>query len=145
MNKKGFTLIELLAVVAIIALLAIVAIPNVRNYLLTARRNSYLNDMNSLLGIAEKIYVVNLGKPITYSNATNSTNVLDMQGGYLIKYIITFDHTGRAVSFRATDGIYQCEVNNPAGITKITESCVKDVDKLNDNEIMDIDYIFDNM
>lgn len=56
-NKKGFTLVELLAVVAILAILVIIALPNVLKLYRKARKDSFLNEVKSMLTGAETAYV----------------------------------------------------------------------------------------
>lgn len=46
-NKKGFTLIELLAVIVILGILLAIAIPSVAKYINTARKSTYIENVQS--------------------------------------------------------------------------------------------------
>ncbi len=53
-NKKGFTLIELLAVIVILAILLAIAIPNVAKYINSARKSTFIENVQSYASAALK-------------------------------------------------------------------------------------------
>ena len=67
-NKKGFTLVELLAVIAILAVLVIIALPNVMKLFRGARKDTFLNEVKSMLTGAESAY---LSEVITHNRKIN--------------------------------------------------------------------------
>ena len=78
MNKKGFTLVELLAVIAILAILVIVALPNVLSMYRDARKNTFSNEISSVLRSARQQYLVDGGVAREYTNADGYTNNLKL-------------------------------------------------------------------
>ena len=51
-NQKGFTLIELLAVIVILAVLLAIAIPSVAKYINTAKKSTYIENVQSYASAA---------------------------------------------------------------------------------------------
>ena len=124
MNKKGFTLVELLAVIAILAILVIVALPNVLSMYRDARKNTFTNEVSSVLRSARQQYLVDGGVACEYTNADGYTNNL--------KYFVKLDGNGNVIELQATNGTYQ--YNKKGTIEIINSSDVVDVNDLDDNE-----------
>ncbi len=119
MKKKGFTLVELLAVIAILAILVIIALPNVLELYKNARKNAFLDEVQSVYTSAINKYMLSQygassSGAGTYtniddnpSNQSTLNNNLDIQGGtgtYL--YCITLDANGQATKFTASNGTF---------------------------------------
>ncbi len=133
MKRKGFTLVELLAVIAILAILVIIALPNVLKMYNDARKNSFLNEVNNLIGTTRQQYLFDSGASKTYSNAEGSTKTLNITGGKDLKYIIKTNSNGVVTKVQVTNGTY---CYNKSG--EIDHAEVKDV-KDSDNCTLSID------
>lgn len=115
MNKKGFTLVELLAVIAILAILVIIALPNILEMYRTARKNIFLNEVQSIYDSSRKKYMLNQFKGSSeeeiYTN-TDSSKKLDLQGGTGgdgFKYCVIVDANGNITNIKVTNGTYKYE------------------------------------
>jgi prepilin-type N-terminal cleavage/methylation domain-containing protein len=128
MKKRGFTLVELLAVIAILAILVILALPNVIDLFKSARKNSFLSEVNSLYTSARNEYMLNAfsgnGSSKTYTNVSEN-NKLKIQGGTGdFKYCVTVDGSGNITKVEATNGTFKYESNviaNNATIDNVSE------------------------
>ena len=72
-NNKGFTLIELLAVIVILAILLAIAIPSVAKYINTARKSTYVENVQSYARAAKnEVLAVNSNYqlPVNTNDAT---------------------------------------------------------------------------
>ena len=58
-NKKGFTLIELLAVIVILGVLLAIAIPAVAKYINSAKKSTYVDNVQSYVKAARQEVLVN--------------------------------------------------------------------------------------
>jgi len=69
MNKKGFTLIELLAVIVILAVLLAIAIPSVAKYINTAKKSTYIENVQSYASAARnELFLTNSDYQLPVSN-----------------------------------------------------------------------------
>ncbi len=125
MNKKGFTLVELLAVIAILAILVIVALPNVLKMYNKAKKNSFTNEVNTLIGTTRQQYLLNGGIAQVYSNAPGSPKQLNLTGNSRLKYYVEMDSQGKITKLQVTNGDYQYNMSETSGI---------DVAQINDVE-----------
>ena len=57
MKKKGFTLVELLAVIAILAILVIIALPNVLGMFNSAKRNTFVTEVETIFKQAQTNFI----------------------------------------------------------------------------------------
>ena len=57
MKKKGFTLVELLAVIAILAILVIIALPNVLGMFNSAKKNTFVTEVQSIYKEAQTDFI----------------------------------------------------------------------------------------
>ncbi len=124
MKKKGFTLVELLAVIAILAILVIIALPNVLGMFNSAKKNTFVTEIQSIYSTAETQFVsdsmgdmtkytggikyarVN-GKTIAQNGTKDNYKKLDLSGTQTINYYIHFNLAGKVTEFYASDGQYQ--------------------------------------
>ena len=97
-NKKGFTLIELLAVIVILGVLLAIAIPAVAKYINSAKKSTYVDNVQSYVKAARQEVLVNnstYALPVTQYDATiiafdKLSNALD-NGGKTSSYGGEFD------------------------------------------------------
>ena len=73
LNKKGFTLIELLAVIVILAILLAIAIPSVAKYINTARKSTYIENVQSYARAAKNEVLAVNSKYILPVNKNDAT------------------------------------------------------------------------
>ena len=76
MSKKGFTLIELLAVIVILGVLLAIAIPSVAKYINTAKKSTYIENVQSYANAARnELFLTNSDYqlPVSYGEATAIT------------------------------------------------------------------------
>ena len=57
MKKRGFTLVELLAVIAILAILVIIALPNVLGMFNSAKKNTFVTEIESIYKQAQTDFI----------------------------------------------------------------------------------------
>ncbi len=134
MKKKGFTLVELLAVIAILAILVIIALPNVLGMFNSAKKNTFVTELQSIYDTASKQFISdsmgkrNSGHGIAYARIGGSTftsdkgeatgfrrpsktvadySKIDLQGTTTIDFYIEFNLAGDVVTYYATDNQYQ--------------------------------------
>ncbi len=122
MKKKGFTLVELLAVIAILAILVIIALPNVLGMFNTAKKNTFVTEVQSIYSTAETQFVsdsmgdmtkyaaaggIQYARAKGYSATGSGFKTLDLSGTTTIDYYIKFNLAGKVTEFYATDGQYQ--------------------------------------
>ena len=111
MKKKGFTLVELLAVIAILAILVIMALPAVLRMFNSARKDSFTNEVNTVIRTARQQYLLSGGQAQSWSNAEGSTNKLNLTGNSELNYCITINGEGQITELKATNGSYKYESN----------------------------------
>ena len=116
MKKKGFTLVELLAVIAILAILVIMALPAVLKMYNKARRDTFNNELNTIIRTARQQYLLSGGQAGTYSK---DSNPLSLTGNSELNYCITINGQGQITGLQATNGSYKYESN---GIVSETSS-----------------------
>ena len=115
-NKKGFTLVELLAVIAILAILVIMALPAVLRMFNTARKDTFNNELNTIIRTTKQQYLLSGGQAAIYSKESNP---LSLTGNSELNYCITINGEGKIIDFKATNGSYKYESN---GIVSETSS-----------------------
>ena len=120
-NKKGFTLVELLAVIAILAILVVIALPNVMGMFNSAKKNSFITEVQTLMSQSETDYVTNTfganSKSTLFTNdtsvnttlftgaaATHQQKTLSIQDGESKKYAIKVDKAGKIQTVKVIDG-----------------------------------------
>ena len=96
-SKKGFTLVELLAVIAILAILVIIALPNVINMYTTAKKNTFVTEVQNLAKSASSKYIQESMSGNSIRKISNSTNSLDTNGKQL-EYTFELDAKGNVVN-----------------------------------------------
>ena len=72
-NRKGFTLIELLAVIVILGVLLAIAIPSVAKYINSAKKSTYVDNVQSYVKAARQEVLINnspYGLPVNKNEAT---------------------------------------------------------------------------
>ena len=131
MKKKVFTLVELLAVIAILAILVIIALPNVLELYKNARKNAFLDEVQSVYTAAVNKYMLSqygtgTTWPQTFTN-TSGTNTLDIQGGTgTFKYCATVDVSGKVTSLKASNGTFSYTGTNIDQASKIQTSGISE-------------------
>ncbi len=136
MKRKGFTLVELLAVIAILAILVIMALPAVLRMFNSARKDSFTNEVNTVIRTARQQYLLSGGSDTTWSNAEGSTSTLDLTGNSRLKYYVQMNNEGKITKLQVTNGDFQYNVTNNAGIDVVESNSVQVVSELDDNEIL---------
>ena len=134
-NKKGFTLVELLAVIAILAILVIMALPAVLRMFNNARRDSFTNEVNTVIRTARQQYLLSGGTDTTWSNAAGSTKSLDLTGNSRLIYYVKMNNEGKITKLQVSNGDYQYNVTNNAGIDIAESSSVEEVTEENALEL----------
>ncbi len=138
MKKRGFTLVELLAVIAILAILVIIALPNVLKMYNDARKNSFLNEVNSIIKVTRQQYLLGGSNENVWTNADGANDVpkLSLNGGHDIKYYVKSDSNGNIVKLQVTNGTYQYSKNGIIDNAKIED--VKTVSELEEDDVLDL-------
>ena len=139
MKKKGFTLVELLAVIAILAILVIMALPAVLRMFNNARKDSFTNEVNTVIRTARQQYLLSGGQDTTWSNASGSTNTLDLTGNSHLQYYVKMNNEGKITKLQVSNGDFQYNVTNNAGIDVVDTKEIKSTSELQDYEILVID------
>ena len=133
-NKKGFTLVELLAVIAILAILVIMALPAVLRMFNTARKDSFTNEVNTVIRTARQKYLVSGGTETTWSNANGSSNTLPLTGNSHLQYYVKMNNEGKITKLQVSNGDFQY---SDTGIIDVVESKdVETVSELEENDIL---------
>ena len=133
MKKKGYTLVELLAVIAILAILVIIALPNVLGMFNSAKKNTFVTELQTIYSTAETQFVSDsMGDMTKYTEGIrygryNGTSMsvdnkgfkyLDLSGTTSINFYIHFNLAGKVTEFYATDGQFQYIYANGDGLAK---------------------------
>ena len=133
-NKKGFTLVELLAVIAILAILVIMALPAVLRMFNSARKDSFTNEVNTVLRTARQQYLLSGGSDTKWSNAEGSTKTLYLTGNNSLKYYVEMNGNGQIIKLQVTNGDFQY---NKSGVIDIANAeDVKEISALDPNEVL---------
>ena len=145
MKKKGFTLVELLAVIAILAILVIMALPAVLRMFTQARKDSFTNEVNTVIRTARQQYLLSGGTDTEWSNAEGSTKSLDLTGNSQLRYYVKMNNEGKITKLQVTNGDFQYNVTNNAGIDMAESVDVQEVTEENAidiivNEQINIEY-----
>lgn len=140
MKKKGFTLVELLAVIAILAILVIVAVPNVMKSLKQAKANSFITEVQTILGVAETQWLSDqIGNGMTTSTTTYvKNNGFGLKSGTTFPsgkelqldgnpktYVINMGDDGKATSLFIKDGTFCYYLTPIGGKTRIDKTDIK--------------------
>lgn len=136
MKKRGFTLVELLAVIAILAILVIMAIPAVLRMFNQARKDSFTNEINTVIRTSRQKYLLSGGTETTWSNAEGSTSTLDLTGNSHLKYYVEMNSEGKITKLQVTNGDFQYSEANNAGIDMVESGDVQTISDLEENEIL---------
>ena len=131
-NKKGFTLVELLAVIAILAILVIMALPAVLRMFNSARKDSFTNEVNTILRTARQQYLLSGGTQTAWSNASGSTSTLDLTGNSHLQYYVKMNNEGKITKLQVSNGDFQYNVTNNNGIDVASSSDVQEVTEENE-------------
>ena len=118
-NKKGFTLIELLAVIVILGVLLAIAIPAVAKYINSAKKSTYVDNVQSYVKAARQEALINnspYALPINQNEATviafkKLEGALD-NGGKTSSYGGTFDANSDKYQGAEIDSIGTSTMNN---------------------------------
>ena len=137
-EKKGFTLVELLAVIAILAILVIMALPAVLRMFNSARRDSFTNEVNTVIRTARQQYLLSGGTDTTWSNAEGSTSTLDLTGNSQLRYYVKMNNEGKITKLQVTNGDYQYNVTNNSGIDIAESSDVQAISELGEGDVITI-------
>ena len=123
-NKKGFTLVELLAVISILAILVIIALPNVMKAYRNARKDSFLNEVKSMLTGAETAFLSETINNNKINVVASNQEFVDLANANLkpgespkiagkmdynnekIDYYIELDNKGKPVKYIFTNGSF---------------------------------------
>ncbi len=124
MKKKGFTLVELLAVIAILAILVIMALPAVLRMFNNARRDSFTNEVNTIIRTARQQYLLSGGTETAWSNANGSTNTLSLTGNSRLQYNVEMNNEGKIIKLQVTNGDFQYNKTDSNGIDVASSSDV---------------------
>ena len=149
MKKKGFTLVELLAVIAILAILVIMALPAVLRMFNQARKDSFTNEVNTIIRTARQQYLLSGGTDTTWSNAEGSTKSLDLTGNSGLRYYVKMNNEGKITKLQVSNGDFQYNVTNNAGIDVASSNDVEAVTSENElvinstgNENLMTEYVY---
>ena len=114
MKKRGFTLVELLAVIAILAVILIVAVPKVNNYIMSSRKETFINNA---LNIARQLEYDNMDF-ITFDKAyikdfeLEKLNRNDIDINNSLVYVENNEIYIDLVGIGSYEGFYVCHVNS---------------------------------
>ena len=142
MKKKGFTLVELLAVIAILAILVIMALPAVLRMFNSARRDSFTNEVNTVIRTSRQQYLLSGGTDTTWSNAEGSTKTLDLTGNSNLKYYVKMNNEGKITKLQVSNGDFQYNVTNNNGIDVASSNDVQEVTDENAIEVGKVTYVY---
>ncbi len=135
MKKKGFTLVELLAVIAILAILVIMALPAVLRMFNSARKDSFTNEVNTVIRTARQQYLLSGGTDTRWSNIEGSTKSLDLTGNSNLIYYVQMNSGGKITKLQVTNGDYQYNITNNNGIDVASSIDVEEVTDSNAIEV----------
>ncbi len=124
-SKKGFTLVELLAVIAILAILVIIALPNVLNMYTTAKKNTFVTEVQNLAKSVGSKYIQESMAGNSIRKISNSTNSLDTNGKHL-EYTFELDSKGNITNTIVSDGTYCVSTTKKytdLSISDVKENC----------------------
>ena len=140
-NKKGFTLIELLAVIAILSILLIIAIPGVLEMFNKAKKNTFVDQAESIYNTATKQFMSDqleadkIGSDgITYCwDGEDDSMALELSGNKKTLYYVHFTAAGVVDTFKVADddfgitGSTDVDVNDVKDATVLTDSSIPSI------------------
>lgn len=143
MKKKGFTLVELLAVIAILAILVIIALPNVLGMFNSAKKSTFITEVQSIFKQAQTDFVsdsITSTGPKIYCDTSNYTddgadgktaNIVCTSNPIELttakNYYVNMTSSGAITSIVVVDGSFVYVLNDDTGI-KVTD--IKDDDHI---------------
>lgn len=133
MKKRGFTLVELLAIIGILAVILIVAVPKVNSYIISSKKETFINNA---LNLARQIEYSNMDF-ITFDKAyikdfeLEKLNRKDIDINNSLVYVedneIYIDLVGKG----SYEGFYVCHVNSDSkNVTIQNTACGTSIDGL---------------
>ena len=137
MKKKGFTLVELLAVIAILAILVIIALPNVLSMFNSAKKSTFVTEVQSIYKQAQTDFINDSIKSSgvkyycsdpTDSNPDGSSHAKckSLNLTTTKKYAIYMTSDGAVVYLGVNDSSFTYGIENPASINAVVEGDVLD-------------------
>lgn len=132
LNKKGFTLVELLAVIAILGILMLLVMPNVLSMFTSGRKNTFVNQVQSVWRTAETQYMndsmagtIKNAAHVYSSSCSNDSKTaktcteLDISSTGL-KYCVVIDSDGKVTNAIVADDNYNMTATTFSAITSTT-------------------------
>ena len=139
MKKKGFTLVELLAVIAILAILVIIALPNVLSMFNSAKKSTFVTEVQSIYKQAQTDFINDSIKSSgakyycsgAAANKDGSTkaNCKQLNLTTTKDYAIYMTSDGAIVYLGVKDNSFTYGIESPASINAVVESDVLDKSK----------------
>ena len=134
-KKNAFTLVELLAVIAILAILVIVSMPAIMQLFRNARKDSFLNEVRTLLSGAESAFLSEALKNKKISVVASDellVEIINQDGenrlsgkidytGKEMDYYIELDSSGKPSRYIFTDGNFAIFSTSSKGEVQSTE------------------------
>ena len=139
MKKKGFTLVELLAVIAILAILVIIALPNVLSMFNSAKKSTFVTEVQSIYKQAQTDFINDSIKSsgakyycsaaAGSKNGSSKDNCKNLNLTTTKDYAIYMTSDGAIVYLGVKDNSFTYGIESPASINAVVESDVLDKSK----------------
>ena len=139
MKKKGFTLVELLAVIAILAILVIIALPNVLSMFNSAKKSTFVTEVQSIYKQAQTDFINDSIKSsgakyycsaaAGSKNGSSKDNCKNLNLTTTKEYAIYMTSDGAIVYLGVKDNSFTYGIESPASINAVVESDVLDKSK----------------
>ena len=136
MKKKGFTLVELLAVIAILAILVIIALPNVLSMFNSAKKSTFVTEVQSIYKQAQTDFINDSIKSsgakyycsaaAGSKNGSSKNNWKNLNLTTTKEYAIYMTSDGAIVYLGVKDSSFTYGIVNPASINAVVEADVLD-------------------
>ena len=136
MKKKGFTLVELLAVIAILAILVIIALPNVLSMFNSAKKSTFVTEVQSIYKQAQTDFINDSIKSsgakyycsaaAGSKNGSSKDNCKNLNLTTTKEYAIYMTSDGAVVYLGVKDSSFTYGIVNPASINAVVEADVLD-------------------